>query len=150
MQHICLKAIGCVLGLILAAQLTVLGQNTPAAGFDGKWANNDFKTKDITRVQIQVEGNRIVVHMWGRCQPTECDWGETTAKADGQDMSLIWNQGFCVRTQKLKLLDDGNLQVIEHCHFTDKSGRNDHDTKNTLAKGIAHDWSDPPSPSPIL
>ena len=58
------------------SQLTVLGGNTPASIFAGEWTNEDFKTRGETRINIHLDGSRIVVHMWGRCHPKECDWGE--------------------------------------------------------------------------
>jgi hypothetical protein len=124
-------------------QLTVLSENTPPSIFAGEWANKDFKTGDITRINIHLEGSRIVVHMWGRCHPKECDWGEATATVKGQVLSLTWNQGFSVNTQELELLASGSLQLTGHCHFTDGSGRNDYDYKDTFAKGLVHNWNYP-------
>jgi len=85
----------------------------------GEWTNKDSDTGGITRVHIRRDGTRVMVHMWGRCYPTECDWGETEATEKGSILLLTWDQKFYVRTQELRALTDGSLQVIEHCHFTD-------------------------------
>jgi hypothetical protein len=84
--------------------------------------------------------------MWGRCHPTECDWGDSTAviEGGGKVLSLTWNTNFNSDTQKLTLLADGSLELAGHTHFTDKSGRPDYDSKYTFAKGLTHDWSDSP------
>jgi len=145
MENILQKTIGCALGFLLLAQLPVIGQNSPASGFVGEWANKDFNTRDITRIHIRLKNSRVTVHMWGRCHPQECDWGDTTATVSDQALSLTWKQAFAVKTQELTLLADGSLQLTEHCHFTDDSGRKDYDIKDTFAKGLVHDWSDPPS-----
>lgn len=125
------------------ALLPVIGQPTNASSFVGDWTNKDFQTRDITRVQIRLDGTNVIAHVWGRCHPTECDWGDATATAKGQTLSLTWNQGFVVRTQELTLLADGSLQIVGHTHFTDNSGRQDSEIKNIFAKGLVHDWSDP-------
>jgi hypothetical protein len=143
MKHAYQKTIGCALGLLLFALLPAIGQTTLASSFVGEWTNKDFKTRGITRAHIRLDGSRVIVHMWGRCHPKECDSGEATASAKGQTLSLTWNQGFAVMTQELTLLADGSLQLTAHRHFTDKSGRKDYDSKDTFAKGLVHDWSDP-------
>jgi len=143
MKHTYQKTIGCALGLLMFALLPVIGQTPEASSFVGDWTNKDFQTRDITRVHIRLDGGHVVVHVWGRCHPTECDWGDATATAKGQTLSLTWNQGFATKTQDLTLLADGSLQVVGHRHFTDNSGRKDSDSKNIFAKGLVHDWSDP-------
>ena len=143
MKHTYQKTIGCALGLLMFALLPVIGQTTGTSGFVGDWTNKDFQTRGITRVQIRLDGTNITAHVWGRCHPTECDWGKTTAAAKGQTLTLTWKQGFKVETQELTVLADGSLQVVGHCHFTDSSGRKDYDSNDILAKGLVHDWSDP-------
>jgi hypothetical protein len=131
--------------LAWSVPLFVRGESPAPASLVGEWTNQDFATGDNTRVHIRLEGERILVHMWGRCHPRECDWGATAAtplNASGGGLSLTWKQGFCVNTQELKLLPNGTLEISTHCHFTDTSGRKDYDTKSTFAKGVVHDWSD--------
>ena len=41
----------------------------------GKWVNIDEKTSSIKRLEIQKEADGWVIHAWGSCQPTDCDWG---------------------------------------------------------------------------
>jgi hypothetical protein len=112
----------------------------------GEWCNKDFATGGVTRVHIRQEGAKLIAHVWGRCHPTECDWGDTTAtiEENGKVLSLTWTKDFKTETQKLKLLADDSLELVGHSHFTDSSGRPDYDSKYTFAKGLAHDWSDSP------
>ncbi len=118
--------------------------HTAPSPFVGQWCNKDFNTGGVTRVHFRQEGDKLLAHMWGRCHPSECDWGKETATlADDGSVSLTWNQGFCITTQKLKLLADGTLELANHTHYTDNSGRPDKDYKYRFAKGLIHDWSDP-------
>jgi hypothetical protein len=143
MKHTYQKTIGCALGLLMFALLPVIGQTSEASSFVGNWANKDFQTRSITRVQIRLDSTNVIAHVWGRCHPTECDWGDTTAIAKGKTLSLTWDHGFAVDTQELTLMADGSLQIVGHTHFTDNSGRKDYDSKDIFAKGLVHDWSDP-------
>jgi len=99
--------------------------------FVGSWRNEDANTSGITRTQIRSQSNTFLVHMWGACHPTDCDWGEeTTALSDIDDgiLSLTWYQGFAIRTQELSITSDGRLRVWDHTHFIDGSGRSDYDS----------------------
>jgi hypothetical protein len=75
--------------------------------------------------------------MWGKCHPTDCDWGiETTDISDASDgtLNLVWDPGFAIRTQDLILLLDGRLKVITFTHFTDNSGRLDYESTGYFIK----------------
>jgi hypothetical protein len=100
----------------------------------GIWANENERTSGITRVEIRSRWPGIEVKMWGRCQPTDCDWGspysyDRSAVARGE-MSLVWRPGFAVKNQELKRLPDGRLEIVTHTHFTDNSRRRDYDSKD--------------------
>ena len=131
---------------ICCGALPASSDDKPSSLFIGEWCNKDFNTPGVTRVHIRQEGSKLIAHMWGRCHPTECDWGDsaTTIEEGGKLASITWNQGFKTETQKLKLLPDGTLELVGHSHYTDKSGRGHRDSKYTFAKGLTHDWSDPP------
>lgn len=118
--------------------------NIATSPFVGQWCNKDFNTRGITRVHITQVGNGLKVHMWGRCHPTECDWGEVTGTLDegGRVIAVTWDQSFVVRTQKFQIKPDGALAVTTHSHYTDNSGRADRDETDLFVKGLVHDWSD--------
>ena len=143
MKTIVKKGLGCALGFLIFAQLPVIGQNNEASGFIGEWTNKDFNTRSVTRVHIRRDGEKVVVHEWGRCHPRECDWGEAIAVVSGSALLITWKPRFAIMRQELTLLRDGGLQVVTHTHFTDNSGRKDSVSKDTLVKGLVHDWSDP-------
>lgn len=145
-----------ILSVLVCASLgiTVLGDEAPhqakippavQARFVGAWCNNDFNTRENTRILIYIDGENLKVHMWGRCHPTECDWGEVTATAapnDGNSISLVWNKGFAVKTQMLTLDVDGSLTLSGKTVFTDKSGRKPLANHGVFLNGLRHDWAD--------
>ena len=69
-----------------------------AAALLGTWVNEDPNTNRITRVEIRNDSTQtIFVHVWGKCDPRDCDWGETTGHfkdANAAVLSVTWNQGF--------------------------------------------------------
>ncbi len=141
--------------LLFCAAMPAKAQEPALADFVGEWCNKDFATRGNTRIHVRSYGTKLMVHMWGRCHPTECAWGETAATQGptAKSLSLIWEKGFATTTQQLTLVADGNLELSGHTHFIDQSGRADYDSKETFVKGLIHDWSDnaagiPPVPVP--
>jgi hypothetical protein len=41
----------------------------------GTWVNVEAKTGSITRLEVREEAGGWVIHAWGSCAPTDCDWG---------------------------------------------------------------------------
>lgn len=143
---------GLVAILFACARLMAQGQTNFPASVVGEWTNNDFDTRSVTRFTIRLEGTNIMVHMWGRCSPKECDWREQTATMAGQTLHLTWPQTGAVLTQVLKIMPDGTIEMTGHCHITDKQKRmgfrgvtEDYDIKGIFEKGLVHDWSTPPA-----
>lgn len=97
--------------------------------FLGSWTNSNPNTNDITHAAIRSDPTNLYVHMWGKCSPTDCDWGETSTPLSsvnsGGTLSLRWVFSFKVETQTLTLLPDGRLHVQGLAHYTDNSGRVD-------------------------
>lgn len=94
----------------------------PFDAFISEWENTDPATGGVTRIEIYEHDGKLNVHMWGRCHPTECDWGQTEAQRledEGGVMQVLWTQSFKDETQTLRLLDDGRLEVRSKVHFTD-------------------------------
>jgi hypothetical protein len=131
-----------VVGLIAAVTYSFLPRGAtmetpqpaspPGANVDrfvGLWTNENPQTGGITRVEIQSRLNKLNIQMWGQCHPTDCDWGtESTDRSDSDDgtLSITWDSGFDVVTQRLTTPSDGRLQIVSHTHFTDNSERPDY------------------------
>ncbi len=123
---------------------TTLARSADSEAFVGDWCNKDFNSRGNTRIRIYLDGEKLMVHMWGRCHPTECDWGETTATIvpeDKKSISVTWNQGFAVSTQKLTLQEDGGLKLSGTRTYKDTK-RPAMKEGGDFAKGLKHDWSD--------
>ena len=96
--------------------------------FLGYWVNEDENTNGITKVDITQTGNNIIIYMWGKCTPTDCDWAEmvggpaTTSISDANDgiLNITWNFSFGIETQELTVLSDGRLAVTDS--FTSSTG----------------------------
>jgi hypothetical protein len=101
---------------------------TSADPFLGSWTNSNPNTNDITHTAIRSDPTTLYVHMWGKCSPTDCDWGETStplSSVNNGTLSIRWVFSFKVETQTLTLLPDGRLHVQGLAHYTDNSGRVD-------------------------
>jgi hypothetical protein len=49
-----------------------------ASDFVGIWTNANASTNNITKFTITASGSQITIHPYGKCSPTDCDWGEKT------------------------------------------------------------------------
>jgi Bacterial Ig-like domain (group 2) len=109
---------------------------TNVQALTGAWRNARL-SGGITRIEFRIDRDRIVARAWGSCLPTDCDWGEvSTPVADGDDgvLSLAWNFGYATVSQEIRLLLDGRLESWLHEHYTDQSGRTDHDAAEYFIK----------------
>jgi hypothetical protein len=97
------------------------------ARLDGAWVNQAPNTSGITRFVIQRRGTDIFVHAWGRCQPTDCDWGEQKALVDQNSAIVLWDQGFVFRKMVIRLNTRTNLTADYLSVYTDDSGRKKHE-----------------------
>ena len=99
----------------------------------GTWVNTDPATRDITRIGIvqQADGS-LVMHGYGACHPTDCDWGTAplTLSSGGQ-YAATYTFSFAI--VQLTLTQTGStLHATTATHFTDSSGRADFTTSDDL------------------
>jgi thiol-disulfide isomerase/thioredoxin len=97
------------------------------APFTGSWVNTNPATSGITKLQVESIPGEVTVHAWGRCHPSDCDWGATpiTRYADGV-LRARWDHHFEFVDQELTLVSDGRLRVTTRTYFTDLSQRKDY------------------------
>ncbi len=131
--------------------LTILVLCTPAAlfaqldGFTGAWANVDRNTRDITRVTVTAAGNVLDVHVWGRCHPTDCDWGvaegyayagavNESLAAQARRVTVVYRPGFSETILVMQLLATGQLQIELFTRFLDNSGRTGYNSTQTFSR----------------
>jgi len=104
----------------------------------GIWRNEDLDTGSITRIEISVEENSLVVRAWGRCHPFDCYWGRSKATLvpDAPNViSVAWVKSFCNRLQRIELKDEDRLECVTETRYTDGSGRQDGNSVDYFARG---------------
>ena len=101
-------------------------------GFVGEWQNVDPRTGGMTSIAIAPSSPNLDVQVWGKCQPSDCNWGKTRLFLVGnsiEDRSFrnafaIWQTGFGVKYVSFSLSPDGNLLGVQTTTiFNDGSGR---------------------------
>lgn len=127
-----------VAGVILTASASQ-AQCVPSP-MAGQWVSVNAATRGLTRAAIavgccdQVQNGVPVcsppdsVRLFGRCHPSDCDWGAVSGhlqSADGRSLRLTYNQGFARRTVRIDSRASGELRVRVSTDFTDP-GRRDY------------------------
>jgi hypothetical protein len=106
----------------------------------GEWVSVNGATRGLTRAEIQVgccdqvlNGVPVCsppdsVRLFGRCHPSDCDWGTVSGRLqsqNGRSLLAVYNQGFARRTVRIDNLANGNLRVRVFTDFADP-GRRDY------------------------
>ena len=108
------------LALILASSVV---QPTSTDALVGSWINQDPGTGGVTQVVVRRGHEELLVHAWGKCTPTDCDWGETKITLWNGLGIGVWDHGFAVTKMELILLPDQRLLVAYKSEYHDNSGR---------------------------
>jgi len=112
--------------------------------FAGDWTNVDTNNGGITTLSIGISGESANVHAWGKCHPTDCDWGTIPAVAFAPDVSsdlvgqaqalmAIFDAGFSETTLFIVLQGNG-LSVQSYTRFKDNSGRSNYASSDAFQK----------------
>jgi hypothetical protein len=136
------------LSLVLAfcSCTAVTAADTPTQLLVGAWCTTDFQTSSITRFTVRSEGGVARVHVWGRCHPTECDWGENDAKLvtdDPKTLTVTFTKTHATTVLTISRQDDGSALIVGKTVFTDSSGRPAMRVSGSYSTSITHDWTDP-------
>ena len=114
---------------------------------NGRWVNMDANTGSITRVQVNFCCNDVIscgvdangnvtctpacaapysIHLWGKCHPSDCDWGAVNGTDYYTSGGVKWvyffyNHGFAKRYVYIKpsSLYPGYLYMWMYTDFTD-------------------------------
>jgi hypothetical protein len=111
--------------------------------------NTDPNTNSITRIQLRFvcqdqilngqpypPGPPWYIHVFGKCHPTDCDWGEVGAqKLNSGHVYGFYDQGFAKRYvyAQMSQYRPGQLWVFIRTDFTDPN-RPDYDVHNWFRK----------------
>ncbi|MBN2534583.1 MAG: hypothetical protein JXB88_16990 [Spirochaetales bacterium] len=114
--------------LLVAAGLTAY-----EGDFYGDWVNVDPDTRGITRFGIVPSGSPgiAVVHAFGSCSPTDCDWGQeklilygaSVVDKNYQFATAIYYKGYAQTIITMEYRDDGRIFLDYYTQFLDDSGR---------------------------
>jgi len=85
------------------ARLMSEHQSDATSQLVGSWSNDDPNTGGITRFQFAKLDDQIQVHAWGKCHPTDCDWGVQRALLDGESFVVVWDEGFVMRKMTMNI-----------------------------------------------
>jgi hypothetical protein len=139
-----------LLSLVTTCLLLLISLSTCTASlaqFAGDWRNVDTNTGGITKINIAISGDSANVHVWGKCHPTDCDWGDVTAFTFSPDVSsdpisqaqalmARYDAGFSETTLFIK--PQGNrLSVQSYTRFKDNSGRSNYGSSDVFQKNAA-------------
>ncbi|MEO8582838.1 MAG: hypothetical protein ABI415_03515 [Flavitalea sp.] len=85
----------------------------------GTWANGDANTTGITKLIIS---NNQQVQVFGKCSPTDCDWGKV-ALSDLGNNSFRSEYNFSFKKTHISISHTGDqLTVVEQNQFSDNRG----------------------------
>ena len=112
-----------------------------AAPILGTWVNSDHQTRGLVRLLITAAHNEVIVHGFGACSPTPSDWGPVNGLVYADNVTATPAVAFSAvntfsfkQTTIVRRLLNGALIVETFDHFTDKSGRADYYSMNTLTQ----------------
>ncbi len=105
----------------------------PTGALLGDWRNANPSTPAVTRIILRGLGQNVAVRAFGKCSPTDCDWGTVTGSVYattvgsnlGIGFSAVYNFSF-KQTIMVGYLSGGNLYVLHFNRFTDNSGRSNY------------------------
>jgi hypothetical protein len=147
------------IGCAFAAFLFILAVATTATAQcvqppeEGSWRNADANTRSITRIQLRFicqdqvlngvpccpPGPPWYIHIYGKCHPTDCDWGEVAARevtvGTSNYVFSVYYQSFATRYvyAKMSAYRPGQLWVWTYTDFADPN-RPDYVSNNWFIK----------------
>lgn len=98
-------------------------KSPPANSFQGLWVNRDPNTRGITKLEIEQDGAQFRVHAWGKCHPTDCDWGVEKGALIGDEANVTWDQKFVLIKMALSMRGASQLHVVTDSVFNDDRPR---------------------------
>jgi hypothetical protein len=125
---------------ILACALLASAAGQAAAGPEkllGTWSNENPNARDISSILIEEGSGGVVLRVFGKCHPADCDWGAAQGHlyahgvsgdpyGDPKVVTARFDAGFAEQQLILHIIDGGRLHYELLNHFKDGSGRSDY------------------------
>ena len=107
---------------------SLVGSNLPVYSirpedFADEWLNDDQDTGGMTRIIISFQNGIMNVHGYGKCHPTDCDWGTIKAEYSGNPFVAVYEFGFVTTTLTIRLISPNSLHVHTNEVFHDGTNR---------------------------
>jgi hypothetical protein len=83
------------------------------ARYDGTWLNNDSATPGDTELVISNSGNVATVHGYGKCHPTDCDWGTRSNTVGPYSLTVLFDFGGGLTHNLTMQLSGTGLKVVD-------------------------------------
>jgi hypothetical protein len=135
------------LALTISSATLALGIVSPALAapqdFIGSWVNTNVNTRGITRLVIQSSGsNQLSIHVFGKCSPTDCDWGTKQLVTYGTNVqdtnhyfaTTVYNQGFENSLLTLHAVNGNQILLEDFTQFLDNSGRQNYHSADSFKR----------------
>ena len=112
--------------LVLMSFLQI--QTAPPNSLLGSWVNQNPSTNGLTEIVINNnESGHLQVHVWGKCEPEDCDWRIAEVKSWNGLARSVFDFGFSTTTIEFISLPDERLLVVYKSEYKDKSDDPDQD-----------------------
>jgi hypothetical protein len=108
--------------------------DVPIEQFVGQWTNVDAETRGLTKVEVSRLGaSSLIVRAYGKCHPTDCDWGAVQLPYAGSPIIVPYK--FSFKLSNLTVSPQGERLVVSvDDRYTDQSGRPDRVSSYTFAR----------------
>jgi hypothetical protein len=137
-------ALGTLVGCMIVAFATPAFATLPE--FMGNWKNTNPNTKGLTTLHITQASAQVMVHAWGKCSPTDCDWGNmpgyayapnvsANLNATAEAITVVHKVGFAENLLIIRRAQPNQLRVETYTRFTDNSGRTAYMEVDTFSHG---------------
>ncbi|MGI0493007.1 hypothetical protein ACN4EG_14590 [Alkalinema pantanalense CENA528] len=129
------------LSIALAGSLVSSAKAAPQ-DFVGNWVNVNSNTSGITRFVITKQGQDLRIQVFGKCHPTDCDWGLAPLVTYGRNVqdpnhtaaTTTYAPSFARNILTLNLRGAGNNQIVlqNFTQFVDNSNRQNYFTQESF------------------
>jgi hypothetical protein len=98
------------------------------------WMNSDANTRGMTKLVVTKVNNQVVgLHGYGKCSPTDCDWGATNTSLSEPWTVGVYHFGF--KETRLSVRRTGETLLVQtQDHYLDRSGRQDQSAQYTFVR----------------